>query len=94
MTGDLMAALRESLDAAKRRRGPTARPPEEEWIPEQGGTLHEEQRRILAGPCAHPSADGDEGPVADLGRMPTRWRCHACGQVFEDPAGEAEAGGP
>ena len=62
MTGDLMAALRESLAAAKRR------------------------------PCCHPSADGDEGPVAELGRMPTRWRCHACGQVFEDPAGEAEVG--
>jgi hypothetical protein len=34
--------------------------------------------------CDHASESGDEGPIADLGRMPTRWRCDSCGRVRED----------
>jgi len=32
-------------------------------------------------PCDHASESGDEGPIADLGRMPKRWRCDSCGRV-------------
>lgn len=31
--------------------------------------------------CPHDSYSGDEGPVSELGRMPTRWRCDQCGLV-------------
>ena len=33
-------------------------------------------------PCPHDSLSGDEGPVADLGRMPLWWRCDACDAVL------------
>lgn len=35
--------------------------------------------------CPHDSLSGAEGPVAELGRMPTRWRCDECGAVIEYP---------
>lgn len=35
-------------------------------------------------PCEHHSESGDEGPVADLGRWPTRWRCDGCDRVRHD----------
>jgi hypothetical protein len=34
--------------------------------------------------CSHDSLSGDEGPIADLGRFPTRWKCDACGAVTHD----------
>lgn len=34
--------------------------------------------------CPHDSMSGDEGPVVDLGRMPTRWRCDECGAIVHD----------
>lgn len=34
--------------------------------------------------CDHGAWTGDEGPVALLGRMPTRWRCDGCGAVAEE----------
>lgn len=34
--------------------------------------------------CPHHDCDGDEGPISELGRMPRRWRCRACGAVLED----------
>ena len=30
-------------------------------------------------PCPHDAWSGAEGPVAALGRMPTRWSCDGCG---------------
>ncbi|MCP3810803.1 hypothetical protein NLX62_00350 [Mycobacteriaceae bacterium Msp059] len=38
-----------------------------------------------AEPCQHPSLSGDEGPIALLGRMPTRWQCDECGAIIHDP---------
>lgn len=34
--------------------------------------------------CQHDSLSGDEGPVLELGRMPTRWRCDQCGTIIND----------
>ncbi len=31
--------------------------------------------------CEHLSWSGDEGPIAELGRMPLRWKCDECGLV-------------
>lgn len=42
--------------------------------------------------CPHDSLSGDEGPVAELGRMPLRWRCDECGAVInEAPPHQIEA---
>lgn len=32
--------------------------------------------------CPHDSMTGDEGPVADLGRWPNRWRCDQCSAII------------
>lgn len=34
--------------------------------------------------CPHDSLSGDEGPIAELGRYPHRWRCDECGQPHVD----------
>ena len=34
--------------------------------------------------CEHLSLSGDEGPIAELDRMPTRWRCDECGTIIHD----------
>lgn len=34
--------------------------------------------------CQHDPLSGDEGPVAELGRMPTRWKCDECGTIVND----------
>lgn len=31
--------------------------------------------------CTHPSLTGDEGPIAELGRYPVRWKCDTCGAI-------------
>lgn len=43
-----------------------------------------------AGDCKRESRSGDEGPVADLGRMPVRWKCDECGEVSTDPTAQQE----
>lgn len=35
-------------------------------------------------PCPHDSLSGDEGPIVELGRMPTRWRCDECGTIIHE----------
>lgn len=34
--------------------------------------------------CPHDSLSGDEGPIAELGRWPMRWRCDECGAIKYD----------
>lgn len=34
--------------------------------------------------CEHYNLTGDEGPIADLGRWPTRWRCDTCDAVIHE----------
>jgi rubredoxin len=38
----------------------------------------------MADKCPHDSLSGDEGPVAELGRMPVHWRCDECGAPVRD----------
>jgi hypothetical protein len=49
--------------------------------PTLGGLLGPEPKRVEVEPCPHEAWTGDDGPVADLGRMPERWRCDGCGAV-------------
>jgi hypothetical protein len=45
--------------------------------------------------CPHDSLSGDEGPVAELGRMPVRWRCDECDTiVYDDVNRYASAAAP
>jgi hypothetical protein len=37
--------------------------------------------QTLQDECPHDSLSGNEGPVRELGRMPVRWRCDACGAI-------------
>lgn len=34
--------------------------------------------------CQHDSLSGNEGPIAELGRMPVRWKCDNCGTIVND----------
>lgn len=36
--------------------------------------------------CQHESWTGDEGPIAELGRCPVRWKCDGCGVMRSDPS--------
>jgi hypothetical protein len=46
-------------------------------------TIH--RMDIEGGPdCTHPSLEGDEGPISELGRMPRRWRCCECDTVLTE----------
>jgi hypothetical protein len=49
-------------------------------------------RRQADPDCPHDSESGNEGPIAELGRWPRRWRCDSCGRVRVDPP--VTGGGP
>ena len=55
----------------------------DEWIAEYGEKFRADNADLLE-PCRHDSLSGDEGPVAQLGRMPEQWRCDECGAVVTD----------
>lgn len=42
--------------------------------------------------CRHDSLSGDEGPISELERWPTRWRCDSCGAAVGNGAPQQEAG--
>lgn len=44
-------------------------------------------------PCEHYLAStGDEGPVAELGRMPIRWRCDVCNRRHDGEGNDIDTG--
>ena len=56
--------------------------PECAW--DRGEVCRDDACRSGCRHCPHDSLSGDEGPVAELGRMPTRWRCDECGAIVSD----------